>query len=267
MNRYEGGITDTSVLDEYVSQLFGSTRFRHFGVEAHKVRDLLIRRLPLSFDDAVYLTFLSWCPTEESKLAFWGEKHILPNLEQINAYSRIFPYVKIIHILRDGRAVCSSSIAAHKKRGKNLSGDVFALAQRWRRASRLSDLCRKSVGYSNVLEVRFEALISRTQTTLEKVSEFLGVQYCDRMATNSDGRTTEIHHLLDRPPQGDRIDAWTTELSPEEARIFDYLARDELRQAGYDPLPPALRRSFPLPAFEALLYRCRVTMGSRLGRI
>jgi hypothetical protein len=126
--------------------------------------------------------------------------HTPSNVKYAASLFELFPGGKLVHIVRDGRAVASSLL---------------------RRVAR----------------VRYEDLISRPEETLKRLCAFAGIDYQPGMVEGTGFRvpafTRAQHALVGQRPSPSRIDAWRGELSPRQVEIFESIAGDMLTYLGY----------------------------------
>ncbi|NES19250.1 MAG: sulfotransferase [Symploca sp. SIO3E6] len=121
--------------------------------------------------------------TEEQGKSIWLEK--TPNhiyyLEYIEKFVR---GVKIIHLVRSGADVVASLYEVTHKYPKSWGGtpwDIDLCIERWIRAYKIS---LSYLNEPNHLIVRYEQLLENPQTVLEKLCEFIGVEWHETMLTD-----------------------------------------------------------------------------------
>lgn len=116
----------------------------------------------------------------------WGNKITTEQIAGLEDYNGLFPFAKkpvfeaffghmatdVIFILRDGR----NCVASKVKR----TGQPWELAvHRWRYAVRTYEYLQAH--YPRTLLVRFEDLVMSPEKELARITEFLGINYCDTM--------------------------------------------------------------------------------------
>lgn len=152
-----------------------------------------------------------------------------------------FPECKVIHTVRDPRAVYSS------QSNKYLSKD-FSFAQNalmrvkqfvhisiqtvW--TSRLHNKLRQK---DNYLLSRYEDLITNPEDSLKGICEFVGIPYESRMSNpelynsnTSFGEVGSSGPQLDKKP----LDSWKTRISPVTSKMICYLGRSAMKNFGYE---------------------------------
>lgn len=180
--------------------------------------------------DAVYRLEIE--PTSKAR---WGDKTPL-YASFITEIDGLFPRARFIHIIRDGRDVSLSL--------RNVAWwgwTEYERARYWARVVRTADRAGALLGASRYLRVAYEDLVLDTETVLEQVCVFLGVEMCDQMTsfhetafdhlTDSE-KETGIHDKLSRPPRDSDVDRWRTESSPLRVFLFESIAGREMDRVG-----------------------------------
>ncbi len=138
-----------------------------------------------------------------------------------------FPDIRVIHLVRDGRAVANSTI-------KHDACSVASAAQEWRRMHEESQRVLRRLPEAAYATVRYEDLCLRPDEILPDLFRLVGVdpQTPQRAAT-------EPHHILGnsmrlKPLREIRLDEkWHDELSADQLAEFDGLAGEVNRGYGY----------------------------------
>jgi hypothetical protein len=178
--------------------------------------------------DAVYRAHLERHKPEALR---WGDKSPLSVLA-LRDLLPVFPDLRVIYMLRDGRDVAASFADA-------FGDDLSRAAMVWLRAIRTAHAfrARRPVQY---LEVRYEDLVRQPQETMWLVTAFLGLEFDERMLR---------HHELDlrlgdvdRTPymQGVRlavhqasVGRWRTAFDASQVAELERLLHPTLAQLGY----------------------------------
>ena len=141
--------------------------------------------------------------------------------------------VRIVHLVRDGRAV---TLSLMRRQGLTLE----QAARRWTRFNWNLRLVLSTVGPERRFFVRYEDLCADPDATLRRLTEFVGADPAFRPLLlekesfhNIGGnpmrfRRTEVHIKLD--------ERWRRDLSPDQLRVFDRFGGRTNRRLGYrDP--------------------------------
>ena len=172
--------------------------------------------------------------------------NIVPQLKTMYADA------KFIHLIRDGRDVAMSFVDA-SFRGRCYHGAAFE----WTKAVRSGLSYRSSPFASDLLEVRYETLVSEPEKTVRTICEFLGEAFEPSMLdhyTRLDlvpERERDIHLKLGAPISENFIASWSQKLSPMECFVMEASLGKDLEALGY-PL------RFSSSAWRPLLHGIRL---------
>jgi len=170
---------------------------------------------------------------------YWGQK--TPRfVRHGDLLKRYWPNAKFINMIRDPRAVTNSLINSDLHRSTAYHG-----AKRWLIDVQAGQRLHEQFP-DDVLDVRYEDLVSDAETTLSAICDFLGVPFDAAMlAYQQEGKSghgdyfEQIHARLDQPLQQDRIEAWRLNLSPTQVALIESIATSALmQQYGYTPDNP-----------------------------
>lgn len=87
----------------------------------------------------------------------------------------VFPKARYLHMLRDGRDVISSMV---ERRGPAYLEDA---TRRWIKSIDCVAKLRKNIDAKQFLEVRYEDLVTEPTQTLQKVCNYIGISYAQKM--------------------------------------------------------------------------------------
>jgi hypothetical protein len=165
------------------------------------------------------------------------------NTLYVDEIHRAVSSARFIWILRDYRA----NVLSRKQNTDLKSGNVAFNAQRWVLFNKIA-LRFSSNNKKNVCYLRYEDFISNTESEMERLFSFIGVDTADVTDINRihtiRPEEFEIHsHLKERiykhyknwnqPLNNSRLDAWKEELNEKEIRICDAICGDFARKFGY----------------------------------
>lgn len=191
--------------------------------------------------------------------------------------SGMLPASRFIHIIRDGRDVASSLVAAKQSWGGAWApSSIEQAAYRW--SYHVNSVRSAELPPHRYLEVRYEGLLADTSTELRRCLEFCGVpateSLCDDLAENFrfdrltaaasavadpllwSGEVMARSATMPKEPAGfyreGQHGGWRREWGPSERWSFDRMAGQLLVTLGYEPDRTWAR--IPLPV--------RATLGS-----
>lgn len=157
--------------------------------------------------------------------------HTPGNVRDGNTLLDLFPDARLIHLVRDGRAVAGSVTPLDW--GPNT---VWAVTDWWPLWLAFG-LALETARSDRVIRVGFEALVRRPREVLGRICPRLGLDpeedFGRQTAFRTPGFTKAQHALVDRPPDPARADAWRETLSAREVEVFESSAGDLLRSLGY----------------------------------
>lgn len=161
------------------------------------------------------------------------------HLEHMPEIVAVFPTAKFVHIVRDPRNAISSLLKTTFAPTRWL----FWYTQYWNYALSLSD--RFSQHYpDSILTVRYETLVAEVSSTLERICEFLGMQFEEEMIASFSSEQAK-NVLLDREPWKKQQteahifndpDVWQQRMRPAETWLIERFTRHNMKKYGYTPL-------------------------------
>ncbi len=141
----------------------------------------------------------------------------------------LYPNAKIIHLYRDGRAVVASRMAVFNE-------TIEQASNRWlwslKAVSKL-----KSKGYSNLLEVCYEDLVRKPESSLRKICTFLDLPYSAKMLEDEVvemGDDVLAHHSNTKESLSVKhIEKWKNQLSEADKLFLDKRLKKQLQKLNY----------------------------------
>ena len=173
--------------------------------------------------------------------------HTPSNVRHSATLFDLFPDARMIHLVRDGRAVAASVLPLDW--GPNR---INRAAQYWVEMVGHGLAAEACWGASRVARVRYEDLVQDPEGTLQRLCVWLEIDYDARMQ-EADGfsvpeYTRPHHQLVGKAPVPERVSAWRRALSPRQIEIFESEVGDCLRCLGYAPVHGI--RARPMSSWE-----------------
>jgi hypothetical protein len=164
----------------------------------------------------------------------WGQK--TPRfVRSLDLLAVNFPDSRFIHLVRDPRAVVSSLIDSDVHRSDPLHG-----VTRW-----INDVgagvAFESDQPARILRTSYEHLVAEPRRSLERICEFLNLDFEPGMIEHRGGRETygefynNIHANLDRELSAEHRETWRRKLNPGEIGLIEFKAGNLMRRLGYEP--------------------------------
>jgi len=191
---------------------------------------------PNEAPDSSYIDLLTWLVEAYARDRrmqghVWVD-HTPENINYAPILLEVFPQAKIVHIIRDGRAVANSILPLDW--GPNT---VIKAAPWWRSIVREGLALESSVPAGQVIRVRYEDLVSAPEATVRQLCEKLGLAYEPRMLQadgfRPPGYTASQHTMIGKRPDPSRATRWRTTLTDRQVELFESLAADLLEQLDY----------------------------------
>jgi len=138
--------------------------------------------------------------------------------------------MKIIHLIRDGRAVASS---ARRRTGSS----IRSAARSWYRANRNVELACRTIPADRVMSVRYEDLCTNTEQIMEKVCGFLDLLPAPTMFELEPHDYHQIpgNPMLFRSQKTEIVldDRWRADFDESDQRDFDAVTHGMNLRYGY----------------------------------
>jgi hypothetical protein len=171
------------------------------------------------------------------------------HLSDLDVIAEILPEARFVHVMRDGRDVAVSVVAARgswsRVEQRSRSATVREVASRWADAMRQRETGQVMLG-EQLLEVRYEDTRSDPARTCRDLFAHCGMQHDEDLIARVVGATefgrADRPHGEDRPSRAGRVGQWRERLGLRDAWSFEHLAGEALRQTGYEPDPRWWRR-------------------------
>lgn len=182
---------------------------------------------------------------------------------------RHLPDAKIIHLIRDPRAVVASQKNRWRRKslgGKNIPWSEvirvwanyhpYTIAKLWRRAIIAGDQIQ---GHPNYFRIRFEDVLEHPRPTLEQICAFLGVDFTEEMMQVPIVGSSLRQDRSDKGFSKESVDNWRHSLSNCEIRMVESLLKQYFDQFGYSLTHPnctfgwlAFSAKYPLHILAAM---------------
>lgn len=231
-------------------------RWNDYGLDQQELLSALDGLDKFNTADALRAFYLLYA--ERHGKSRWGDK--TPDyVRKMKKIQNTLPEARFIHVIRDGRDAGLSQNARIVKRGKDpVPGRE--IARRWRKRIVKSRLDAQQVNH--YLEVRYEDLITDTESVLRRICEHVELDYDPAMLTYHEGAEERLqemagalpakkgrpereagerikaHALTMEPPKADRVAVWKREMSEADNADFEAAAGYLLADLGYETATP-----------------------------
>ena len=215
----------------YKKALYSNWEIHKWGIEQDKL-DTLEAKSEAEFLEKLVTIYAG------KKVDYWID-HTPPNLQYIHHWLDVFPDVKFIHIVRDGRAVANSVLPLAW--GENTA---MAAAKMW--LNEIGFGCAAQAMFPDkVMMVKYEDVVRNPVKEVQRVLDFVGVEKnlksADDFVFSGDFLplfTLHQHAFVGKPPVEEFIDKWQKNMTTDQIKDFECFARKMLAILGYEPLTP-----------------------------
>jgi hypothetical protein len=179
---------------------------------------------------------------------FWVD-HQPGHVKHIHKIKKYYPDVKVIHIVRDGRAVANSLIPLDW--GPNC---IHKAAYYWEQRIAYGLALEKYLDDDQITMVRYEDLVEMPDREVKRICGFLGINYQPGMINggglNVPAFTKKQHKLVGQSPSSRRVSAWESTMTEREIQIFESISGALLNYLGYRTSDKA---TLPLSGIEKMI--------------
>ena len=175
-----------------------------------------------NYQDIVRTIYAYWS-LKQGKLR-WGGK--TPDYTGYQKHlTQLFPDIKIISIIRDGRDVALSFL----KLGWGPK-DAYTAAKYWKKRIEKGSSEKQLLGDIR-LEIKYENLLKFPEETFQNIISFLDYDDFDYDHIISKFREVVVPNIIP-----ENIFKWKKRMSPKDIRVFEIEAGDQLKRYGYEIL-------------------------------
>jgi len=163
-------------------------------------------------------------------------------VRSLRLLAQLFPWARVLHIIRDGRDVTLSTLSwANERKGPGRFRlwqeeplAVCALWWKWQVSAGRRDRAAFGEQYR---EIRYERLVAEPAVVTAEIATFLDLDEGAEMARFHEGRTRDEPGLSAKkawlPPIPGLRD-WRSMMGPRDVELFEALAGDLLETLGYE---------------------------------
>jgi hypothetical protein len=192
-----------------------------------------------------YAELLEWIVREYGRSAgkegwrTWVD-HTPDNAEFAAHLFAHFPDAKLVHLVRDGRAVTASVLPL------DWGPNTTIKSVHWWIEKLAFGLAAEARWPERVTRVRYEDLLRDPEAELRRICAFAGIAYDPAVLEATGFRvpayTAGQHQLVGSRIDSGRAEAWRQKLRPRQIEGFEAVARDVLTYLGYEPVHGLLAR-------------------------
>ncbi len=247
---------EAPVTPDLLARLRTFKEFGDMGVDQSALERLVSREEPISYAEFVTAIFDLYGEARGKRLV--GDK-VPGYVHDIPLLHALWPRAKFVHLIRDGRDVCSSVL--QRRKGGSVTrfsawdeDPVSTSAVWWERLVRLGTEAGAQLGPDLYREVRYERLVGDPAGECAKLCGFLGIPYDEQMLRFHEGRGRDEPGLSAKGawlPVTPGLRSWRADMPREDLERFEAVAGDLLDELGYP-------RGVPDPSADMKAHAVRV---------
>jgi Sulfotransferase family len=248
--RYQDRAWAPAVLSALAADVAADAHFRLWGLDPESTAACVVASRPAGLADALGGFFSAYAVAEGKP--YWGDKtphhvFLLHDLE------RLWPDMRVLHVIRDGRDVACSHIALARDLDQRWTARSVPAAAAWWRAAIVRGRAAGARLGDRYAEVRYEDLLADPRRELDRLCRFAGLPFhADMLDHAGRVRTPRSPEFATaRGPLRRPVHSWRGELSRHQIASFEAVAGPELAACGYEPA------ALPTDPFTDTLARAR----------
>jgi hypothetical protein len=247
---------EAPVTPALLARLLADERFQRLALDPAPLERLVSGDRPVSYAELVSAVYDQHGMKQGKPLV--GDK--TPRyVRHIPVLHELFPRARFVHLIRDGRDVCSSVLSWDNDRGRRVltrtaaweDEPVMTTAVWWEQLVRLGREAGAALGPELYRELTYESLVSAPARECAALCAFLRVPADDRMLAFHEGRPRDepgVDAKRAWQPITPGLRSWRTEMSATDRDAFEAVAGDLLDELGYprgapEPRPETRRRA------------------------
>jgi hypothetical protein len=230
--------TDPVLTGELVERVLTYRRFSRLGLSEQSVREIATRSE--TFAGFVTDMYSEFARLQGKPLA--GEK--TPDyVRSLPLLHKLFPWVRTIHIIRDGRDVALSLLDwAQQDKGPGRYAlwkeePVAVCALWWHRQVEAGRKDGTGIGNAHYREVSYETLVAHPAETLQGLARYLNLPFAAEMVMYYEGKVRSDLGLSAKkawlPPTAG-LRNWRREMPRRDVEMFEAIAGSLLTSLGYE---------------------------------
>lgn len=234
LDKNKGEILTNKTINTYLSILFDEDKFEDWHLDRKELEMFILPLLPLSLAEFINHILVFY----EKKSEFSGDyvgikKNVFPYLDRLIT---LFPEMKLVGVIRDGRAVFASKKSnVLSRRKQRFENSAKVAAKIWvEKRNILREFEQKHP--QNTIILKYEELLSNLDFVLSKVGDFFNLNRIipPRNAYYVPSRYNKIHGNVGKKPIKNRAIAWKESLSEKEIKTFERIASKTLVEEEYE---------------------------------
>tara|TARA_B110000027_G_C16119265_1_gene301871 strand:- start:3136 stop:4002 length:867 start_codon:yes stop_codon:yes gene_type:complete len=169
-----------NVYNEYVEDLFSAKKFETWKLNKEELLEIFMAKKPTTYNKLTKLVYEAYSNKQNKKSKIFGDKNNY-YIDHVEDLAKIFPETRFVFLIRDGRDVAVSykeinETSINSLYKPRLEQNMTKIAKEWTKNGKT---LKKFVTGDRVpaMFIRYEDLLTNPENTMEKVFNFLGLDY------------------------------------------------------------------------------------------
>ena len=239
--------SESSDISGFIKDLYQCKKFESWGIDEGELLKFITEMKPKSYAELTSAVYCFYGLKKKSdSFRYWGDKNSLW-IESLPVIRELYPDVKVIHLVRDGRDVACSYRELMKREiiseyAPDLPREISAIANKWNRDIQSVLEMMKELKEGNFYEIRYEDILNNSGEALSGLMAFLDLEYTEDMlkfhAIKKNPLAEPVGFLqwkeqLLQPINGSNQKKYLKELTSEEIAEFNEISAEYLCQYNY----------------------------------
>lgn len=231
-----------SNLDKVVETLYAEPKFNDWKIPAKKLKEALQgqRHNPRTVSMIIFNMYRNLYYPETKKVIF-SKGSSVTHFKYLREF---FKEASYLNMVRDPRACFFSKLTSlQSSTGKPFEKSPYNFSKYWNKCSLLIDYIEESDSHKSIL-IPYESLILNHDNMLDNLTGFLEIKsdrvsdetYAKRRSYFQQERYDKvgIHKLIDKKPDGSRINRWKGEMSRSDVLLIESYCSEGMKKLSYD---------------------------------
>jgi Sulfotransferase family len=236
-----------ALIGPFAGEVAAARKFDTWGLDRHRLAAALAAAPPASYAEAASRVYECYASHRGRSFGRWGDKNNF-YVDHVATIDAIYPRAFFVHIVRDGRNVACSykglhAAALESRYAPRLPWKAAEVAAEWQDANAKIDAGLGELAAERVFRLRFEDLVTDTESRLRSLCDALGEDFDPAMLDyhrQNARQELEPAELLAwkqktlQPPIRSEVDRFRRELEADEIAAFEHVAGATLARYGYE---------------------------------